>query len=199
MKAKLLILLLILSPPSYAQWIQQPTGTTNAIRDVEFINRYTGWACGDNVIYKTTNGGDNWVIQPNPTNNLIQGIWPVDSMTVYASGWFNTILKTTNGGENWIALRNGNTADPPSFESPFFLNKDTGWICGNLTVFKTTNGGLTFDSIYNPASQHDIFFRNALEGVACGDAALFQKTTNGGINWFQIQVITGSTQYNFFF
>ena len=182
---------------AHSQWVQQPTGTTNSIRDVEFINQFTGWACGDNQIYKTTNGGENWFTQTHPTNNLIQGIWPVDSMVVYASGWFNTILKTTDGGENWIALRNGNPPDQPSFESPFFLNRDTGWICGSLIIFRTTNGGQTFDSIYNPSDQHDIYFRNALEGVSCGDAASFYKTTNSGFNWTQIQVVGGPGQPNF--
>jgi photosystem II stability/assembly factor-like uncharacterized protein len=185
MKFILLILcIFFITTPSFSQWVQQPTGTTNAIRDVEFINRYTGWACGDNVIYKTTNGGENWFTQTHPTNNLIQGIWPVDSMVVYASGWFNTILKTTDGGENWIVLRNGNPPDQPSFESPFFLNRDTGWICGDRRVFRTTNGGVSFDSIYTGTFTHDIFFRNFSEGVMCGDAASFRKTTNSGVNWF---------------
>src|SRR5690606_6659206 len=110
-------------------------------------------------------------------------------MVVYASGRFNTILKTTNGGENWIALRNGTPPDRPSFEAPFFLNRDTGWICGSLIVFRTTNGGQTFDSIYNPSDQHDIYFRNSMDGVSCGDAASFYKTTNSGFNWTQIQVV----------
>ncbi|HLT23673.1 MAG TPA: YCF48-related protein, partial [Ignavibacteria bacterium] len=179
------------------QWVQQPTGTTNSIRDVEFINQFTGWACGDNQIYKTTNGGENWFTQTHPTNNLIQGIWPVDSMVVYASGWFNTILKTTDGGENWIALRNGNPPDQPSFESPFFLNKDTGWICGSDIVFRTTNGGLSFDSIHTFAFQHDIFFKNYSDGVMCGDAANFFKTTNSGVNWIHIPVVSGPGQPNF--
>ena len=194
----LLILLFVFIPVLlYAQWIQQPTGTTNAIRDVEFINRYTGWACGDNKVYKTTNGGDNWFLQTHPTNNLIQGIWPVDSMVVYASGYFNTILKTTDGGENWMALRNGNPPDQPSFEAPYFLNKDTGWICGVDVIFRTTNGGSTFDSIHTFAVQHDIFFRNFNDGVNCGDASVFLKTTNAGLNWFNVQVVNGPGQPNF--
>src|SRR5690606_28430197 len=156
----LLSLLLLSFQSVQSQCIHHQTGTTNAIRDVDYINQFTGCACGDNKIYKTTNAGVNWFTQSHPTNDLIQGIWPVDSMVVYASGWFNTILKTTDGGENWIALRNGNPPDQPSFESPFFLNRDTGWICGSLIVFRTTNGGQTFDSIYTGTSSHDIFFRN---------------------------------------
>ena len=193
----LLSLLFLSSQSSNSQWIQQPSGTTNSIRDVEFINRFTGWACGDNKIYKTTNGGENWFTQTHPTNNLIQGIWPVDSMVVYASGWFNTILKTSDGGENWIALRNGNPPDQPSFESPFFLNRDTGWICGDQIVFRTTNGGTTFDSVHTFVSQHDIFFRNYSEGVMCGDAANFFRTTNSGINWNLVPVVGGPGQPNF--
>ncbi|MBK6538189.1 MAG: hypothetical protein IPG09_10570 [Ignavibacteria bacterium] len=72
---KIILIIFILSFSSLninAQWIIQPTGNIHDIRDVEFINRYTGWACGDNYIYKTTNGGNNWIEQSHPYAYTIQ-------------------------------------------------------------------------------------------------------------------------------
>lgn len=75
-----------------------------AAADVRFINKSTGWICGDNRIFKTTNSGFNWVQQPNPSLSSLWQIHPVNEMVVYACGYC-TILKTTNGGENWMGIR----------------------------------------------------------------------------------------------
>jgi len=33
-----------------AQWYAQYSSTGHFVEDIRFINRYTGWACGGNVI-----------------------------------------------------------------------------------------------------------------------------------------------------
>ncbi|MBS1493364.1 MAG: T9SS type A sorting domain-containing protein [Bacteroidetes bacterium] len=186
MKKTILALILLISSLANAQWVQQYT-TQSAIRDVQFINSKIGWACGDNIIYKTTNAGTNWDIQFTDTDWLIQQIHPVDSMVVYADGWFQKILKTTNGGENWITVRNGGVGDNV-FEGLYFLNINTGWLCGNQFVLKTIDGAKSFDSIRIPAYLYDIHFRNANEGIVCGEVLTFFRTTNGGSNWTRIPI-----------
>jgi photosystem II stability/assembly factor-like uncharacterized protein len=170
-----------------SQWIRQVSGTTGNITDVEFINRYTGWACGDNIIYKTTNAGQNWILQPNPAQCYIEQICPVDSNIVYAAGWF-TMLKTTNGGQNWIGIFAGTYGSGlPQLEGVHFINSNTGWFCGNMRMLKTTNGCQSWDSTIINGYMWDIYFRNELEGVSCGEYCMY-KTTNGGINWNLIQM-----------
>ena len=180
-----------------AQWIKQ-LSPAHAIRDIEFINRNTGWACGDNFIYKTTNGGKNWINQPNPSTFLIQQIHPVNDSVVYAAGWWN-FLKTTNGGENWMSIFSGGPGQGlPVLEGLYFINENTGWMGGNVMVMKTTNGGKSFiDSMRVEGVVQDVYFKNKMEGLASGLASAFFKTTNGGDNWTQIHVITQGSQYNF--
>lgn len=189
MKKVVLILFIIYIAVSAidAQWIRQVSGTSGNITDVEFINRYTGWACGDNIIYKTTNGGQNWIIQPNPAQCLIQQICPVDSNIVYAAGWF-TMLKTTNGGQNWISILTGTYGSGlPVLEGLHFINSNTGWFCGSNRMLKTTNGCQSWDSTNISGYMWDIYFCNELEGISCGEGRIL-KTTNGGNNWYQIQI-----------
>ena len=170
-----------------AQWVQQYPNTPGVgFHDVKFINKSTGWACGDGIIVKTTNAGKEWVVQSQPaTNKFLYSISPVDSSTVFCAGYFETILKTTNGGANWDALMNGPFGTGQSYQGTFFLNKDTGWVCGTLgTILKTTNGGLNFDS--NPifwGYLKDMYFLNADTGLLCGDFGGMFKTTNGGVTW----------------
>src|SRR5690606_12305425 len=39
--------------------------------------------------------------------------------------------------------------------------------------------------------------KNQFEGVSCGQFGAFYKTTNGGLNWDETQVLKGTTQYSF--
>ena len=180
-----------------AQWMSQ-FEPGHPITDIEFINRYTGWACGNARIYKTTNGGGNWIMQPNPAQSLIMQIHPVNENVVYAAGWW-TFMKTTNGGENWSAIFTGGPGSGlPQLEGLYFINENTGWLCGNVVVMKTTDGGNTFtDSMRIGVDAQDIYFRNETEGVISAMTGAICRTSNGGANW-EIKTITGNgPMYNF--
>lgn len=177
---------------SYPQWISQYPNTPGiALRDIEFINRNTGWACGDNgLILKTTNGGKDWISQTNPasgTGKFLFSIHPVDSMVLYCVGYFQTILKTINGGEEWTAIRNGKPGASGSFLGVYFVNENTGWISGTLgRILKTTDGGVTLDSTgVFWGFMHDVYFKDANTGLISGDFAGMFKTTDGGNSWEQ--------------
>ena len=170
----------------FSQWIWQQSGTTSPILDVEFLNRYTGYYCGNGVIGKTTNAGENWMLLNQPaTNKALHSINPVDSNILYCVGMFETILKSTNGGANWIIIRNGPWGSGHSYFASYFVNENTGWITGSGgIIFKTTDGGSTLDSFYvfDVGYIYDIYFKDSLEGVFCGIGNV-HKTTNGGMNW----------------
>ena len=175
-----------------SQWIEQyPYNPGIGLRDIEFINENTGWICGDGIILKTTNKGLNWIVQDNPApGKYLFSIHPVDLNIIYCVGYFETILKTTNGGENWIAIQNGIQGQGKSYRAIFFHNSLTGWVAGfGDRIYKTTNGGISFDSISIPYSVlNDIHFKNHLTGIIAGDAGQVIKTTNEGENWFDVSL-----------
>ena len=175
-----------------SQWITQyPYNPGIGLRDIEFINENTGWICGDGIILKTTNKGINWIVQDNPApEKYLFSIHPVDSNIVFCVGYFETILKTTNGGENWIALQNGIQGQGKSYKATFFINSMTGWVAGfGNKVYKTTNGGISFDSnqiVYSELD--DMHFKNTLTGIVTGGGGQVLKTTNGGAIWFDVSL-----------
>jgi len=183
-----------------SQWVQQYTGTTANLYCIKFINRYTGWSCGEGMLLKTTNSGANWNIVALPVNKPLQRVFPLDSNVVYVVGMFETIIKTTNGGINWQVIRDG-VVPQNSYFCCFFINKNTGWISGGgeQKILKTTNGGVSFDSIVTNTYGYieDIYFRDSLTGLYCDDNGAVRKTTNGGYNWFSINIPVG-TYYYFF-
>jgi photosystem II stability/assembly factor-like uncharacterized protein len=176
-----------------AQWFTQQSGTTNPLYDIEFINKNTGWCCGDGgYIIKTTNGGVNWIQQSNgvPGEPLF-GIHPVDSNIVYAVGFYRTLIKTTNGGSSWFSQDSGTIGDG-TYTCVFFINENTGWI-GNFEspdygVKKTTDGGKTLTTIGFGGVPNDLFFRDSLKGISVNTSPFVFSTVNGGVNWFYQQV-----------
>ena len=171
------------------QWVQQTSGVTTSLLDIDFINENTGWACGDGgVIVKTTNGGINWVQQFTGVANRLEGIDAIDANLVWSVGWWNTILKTTDGGGNWQIIRSEPTP-VPTFRKVYFLNANTGWLLKSNYILRTTNGGVTFDSTHTVFTYlWDVYFKNSLTGVLSGDGALIMRSTDGGIIWNQINL-----------
>ncbi len=70
--------------------------------------------------------------------------------------------------------------------SPFFINKNTGWIVGESgTILKTSDGGNSWISQNSTVNSflNSSFFLNANLGFACGFGGTILKTTDGGVNW----------------
>ncbi|MBV6477438.1 MAG: Ycf48-like protein [Ignavibacteria bacterium] len=175
--------LLFFSSDIYSQWyLQYQSPSFAGFYDVRFINRYTGWSCGDGMILKTTNGGKEWIVNQVPYT-LLQ-IHPVNDSVVYACGDY-VILKTSNAGLNWITL----WEDPfqsSIFNGLWFKDENTGWFCGNSFAMRTTDGGKTFiDSMNVPNTLHDIHFKNDTVGNIAAYTKMY-RTTNSGVNWYPV-------------
>jgi|WetSurSiteA1Bulk_404760.scaffolds.fasta_scaffold13951_2 photosystem II stability/assembly factor-like uncharacterized protein len=187
MKKMILVLfvLILFVITANAQWVQQYTGTTANLYDIEFLNRYTGWCVGTGgTCLKTTNGGINWIQMNHPVGTKpIESVHIVDSNVVYFVGNYETIFKTTNGGSNWIVIKNGPGGQGNSYFGLYFLNENTGWISGISKILKTTNGGLAFDSAYIEGWTYDMYFKDANTGIVTSEGRVF-KTTNGGVAWY---------------
>lgn len=188
MKKQILILavLLITFQLSYAQWLQQSSGTNKNIRSVFFIDPSNGWAVGSNIILKTINGGTNWIKQP------------VDSTLHYNSvhfedanhGWVCTgdgqILKYD--GSTWINQYSGVSS---WFEAIFFSDINHGWASGgafapHIRMVKTNNGGVVWDTLTNSNpnySGNSLFFIDSLIGWKTNWNLKISKTTDGGVTW----------------
>jgi photosystem II stability/assembly factor-like uncharacterized protein len=69
-----------------------------------------------------------------------------------------------------------------SISNGFFLNSNTGWMCGE-EVAKTTNGGNNWITLQHPEENYiqSIHFIDANTGFS--GSFNFWKTTNGGVNW----------------
>jgi photosystem II stability/assembly factor-like uncharacterized protein len=155
-----------------------------------FVNKDTGWACGQSgAIIKTTNGGDDWTISETPVNNLLLKTHSYNGQMVLVTGYDGIILRSSDGGENFEQVSSG-VGNGVDLWGVQMLNDTLGWVCGlNQTLLKTTDAGLNWQQVTAGLNQHywSLNFLNEQYGmIACGSGIVLM-TTNGGNSWTQIQ------------
>jgi len=120
------------------------------LNSVFFIDENTGYAAGFNLIIKTMDGGTTWDTLLEGTTYGLESVYFTDAYIGYAVGKIYLgsfpqiqhkpiIMKTIDGGITWDTLSCG-TSSP--LNSVFFPNANTGYVVGNGTILKTTNGGV---------------------------------------------------------
>jgi photosystem II stability/assembly factor-like uncharacterized protein len=174
-------------------WILKESGMAGDGRYtcVFFIDQNKGWIGNFGPGYgimKTSDGGNT--IQSVPFNGIPQDLYFKDSLNGVGVGEVSYIYRTTNGGNNWISssiVFNGN------LYRVSFINDNTGYTASSRAVYKTTNFGVTWDSVgHIPLTQGSVYsinFANENTGWAGTNAPVY-KTTDGGTNW-SLQMITG--------
>ncbi len=192
-------------------WNQLITGITSP-SSLFFVNDTVGYISHDSSIFKTTNGGVNWT--PSNTGYLCSNVvFPSDSIGycfgIYPYSVNDTlfILKTIDGGTNWFKQY---AMFGASFTTIMcFANDSTGYFTGIFQMYKTVDGGLTwnFQSSSPPSWGNffdwvaDVFFLNQDTGFAVGNLGQFYRTYNGG-NTIVItkdnKYITYDVQFNAF-
>ena len=165
---------------------------------IDFIDSLTGWAVGANgAIIKTTNGGEDWSIAETPVTNLLLKIHSYNGQTVIATGYDGIILRSTDGGENFVQVTSG-VGTGIDLWGVQMVNDTLGWVSGlNQTLLKTTDGGITWQSVIAGLNQHywSLNFLNENFGmIACGGGKIL-KTIDGGTNWLQLQTGDDRTLY----
>ena len=178
------------------------------ILKLSFINSNTGWVTtnyGTDVpyamsrIFKTTNRGQNWIMQFADTITAgemtpIYGMQFFNSNTGYAlyakrkqQITTTKFMKTSNGGSSWDSL----IVPYDIYNSMYFADANTGWLGGkwntdSIMIIRTTNGGTNWHAQKKAANAiNSIHFVNNMTGWAVGNDGLILKTVSGGVTNLQ--------------
>ncbi len=184
------------------------TYSESYLYSVFFVNSNTGfavgvdWSLGTNLILKTTNGGNSWMVKSFGENCVLYSVYFTDENTGYAVGedlsfGGGIIFRTTNGGNSWVSQT---TEQGNALLSVHFPNSDTGYIAGadffqGSTIKKTTDGGINWINQVTGSSEwlRSVYFLSSNIGYAAGENGVILKTTNGGNNWETLQ--SGTTNF----
>ena len=160
MKKFFLIVLLICATVLNAQWSEQTSPVTTALRSVSSVNSTTAWICGaSGVVLRTTNTGSTWQNVSSttiPTTVTLISVAGIDANTALVTGYSGTpsttwVWKTSNGGANWTQVfteGNGGFIDAicMSTATNGMLIGDPVPAGARWSLWKTTNAGTTWDS-----------------------------------------------------
>ncbi|MBK8554169.1 MAG: hypothetical protein IPL53_25230 [Ignavibacteria bacterium] len=199
-------------------WLNsQPVG--NDLNWVKMIDASIYYAVGDDGTFiKTTDGGDSWLVnnQAGSTEpffgsggglNLFTA-WFFDQNTGLVGGSTSDdfaggkIKRTTDGGQTFSSIDLGNASGFSRVNGFYFINSNTGYLCGNNSVqaMKTTNGGLNWTLLPNlpnngygyncvyAKDQNNIFLGVNYDG----GSRIIVQTTNGGTTWSE-NTLPGTT------
>ncbi len=192
--------LFILSAVSFSVYSQQWSRTyvphvrsvnQVVIRNPQDIQVVGGNFFNDSIesIFRTVNQGISWdFIADYPTLSWLKSVAYCDSLTAVAVGSNGKIKRTTDGGLTWAY---GSSPVNCDFSKIIFVNSQMGFIVGARLsdtmqfVLKTTNSGQSFSVIYSGHGPqlNSLYFSDALNGFAVGDAGTILHTSDGGNNW----------------
>jgi photosystem II stability/assembly factor-like uncharacterized protein len=145
-------------------------------------------SCLGGYMSKSTNGGLSWTgSATGVTTNHLFAVFFTSTTTGYIADQYGHIWKTTDGGSVWSAQTSGVTN---GFYGIFFTDSDKGFVGGyQCALLSTTDGGSHWASL-NKGVGFNIYagwFTDINTGyIGNGDREGLYKTTNGGIDWINI-------------
>ncbi|MFA7288174.1 MAG: YCF48-related protein [Melioribacteraceae bacterium] len=168
-----------------ASWDTLWMGLNKLINCMAFADSNIGWIAGDNVIYKTTNGGKDWKPQSPDAKiaYVAMQIVAIDSLNVFImpdySGFY---FQTNDGGLSW-QMKEENFDYNNRF---YFKDKKNGFAFGD-GFYRTESSGDKWEniskSIYANISKID--FVSPSEGFAVSAETIYH-TIDGGYSWSKI-------------
>ncbi|MFI5220831.1 MAG: YCF48-related protein [Bacteroidia bacterium] len=153
-------------------------------------------------ILRTVNGGVSWDTVYSG-NGWISFVDFPDGNNGYATVSGSGVLKTTNRGANWILSTVGGNL---WMSGLYFFTKDVGFVgggdftTGGGKIFKTTDGGTTWQTVNTAYSSSRMVFSDANHGYnITGMGTQLVVTTDGGSTWTQIATPSTDTLHSVFF
>jgi len=171
--------LFIFSQSGYWEYTNGPHSGT--INDYSFSGNNIVYAAADNGVYKSTDGGESW-FHLGISGVEIWGICKTSSGALLAGIYGNGINRTTDEGQTWVQTT--------TYSSYIYdikqINPDLILFATPNGVFKSTNDGLSWNSILSAAFATSIdVSSDGIIYVSAADAGIYRSSNNGS-NWSKI-------------
>ena len=116
------------------------------IFSIDFATQFTGYAGSNEGVYKTTNGGEYWVLLPNSPQYSIKDLKTITTSKVYAATGSGMFM-TEDGGDTWEEINEGIYTNRMFSLIAHPENSQTFFAGGEKGIYKTVNGGKNWQEI----------------------------------------------------
>lgn len=179
------------------------SGTFNRYDDVFFLDENLGWAANgsDATIYKTVDGGENWILQFSEAdlgspNYYFRNVEFLNENIGFVGTLNGEFFKTSNGGTSWELVTNIPT-NPVAICGLDCVGTSTIYGCGAYFwpafIIKSSDSGATWTfkdmSAYADALVEVLFVDENIgfaSGQKDGVGGIILKTEDGGETWSNI-------------
>jgi photosystem II stability/assembly factor-like uncharacterized protein len=166
-------------------WKKITLSDSSDFEDIFFINN-TGFVGGfGQNIFKSTDGGDNWLAIPkpftgNPNTEIVNMGMGNEDNAIFVLP-LNQLVATHNSGSNFnfASLSDNFIADV------FFVDSAIAYAAGK-NIWKTIDAGDNWTKLHDfpgPSYYYTLYFLNEQTGWVFRIMDGLYKTTNGGIDW----------------
>ncbi len=153
------------------------------LETIHWIDEDLGFAAGENLIIKSTDGGVSWEEIPYSFEGKLLSISFWDEDNGVAVGEAGLILQTKDGGNTWTTRNPGLPTDLNSVT----VKSETSAIAvgANGQVIQTSNQGDTWTNVSfgQTVSLNEITFANADTAYIVGNNGRVFRSTNSGSSW----------------
>ncbi|MBI5472565.1 MAG: T9SS type A sorting domain-containing protein [Ignavibacteriae bacterium] len=143
-------------------------------------------------VHYARGGTPGWSLQTSGITTALYSVKAVNGQIVWAAGAGGKVLRTTNAGVAWTSVGGGNIGTMDLYNiaaTSATAALTTGTPSTTSFIFRTTNGGTSWDTVYVQAGGfiNAIHMFDATNGIAQGDPVggkwTIVRTTNGGATW----------------
>lgn len=133
-------------------------------------------------------GGTRWeVVPPSAVADAFETATMLDAQRGWAISHEGHVFATDSGGANWQKI--SELKDFTCANQIVFLNEKDGWIRDCLIIWRTRDGGVTWQKVLSTVTPGvngqptGMFAFDANTAIASGSGGQFYLTEDGGVTW----------------
>lgn len=148
-----------------ATWIPTyPSLPSVNFYSVDFVNATTAYISGDSTVLKTTDGGLNFQTSLFP-GYICSEVQFLDQQNGYVTTMQGQLLKTGSGGSTWQVFE---VLPGLEITDLFFTSIDTGYLIESDKMYRTVDGGYSWEFSDLPFYIGDLKFLNSSSVIGVG-------------------------------